>query len=195
MMHAEFVSQRDLYRYIPSMVPQPIAYGQYASDPKTFFFLCKFIEMTEEIPRPPKFCATMAELHKKSMEDGPKRFGYDYSTVQGCIPLNNTWSDNWSDFFVKAMSHMIEKEAETQGPSEEIEELKPALLNKVIPRLLKPLERGRDPIKPCLVHGDLWHGNTSVSIDTGEPYIFDSCVLWAHNECLYQTHLQPTAKS
>jgi protein-ribulosamine 3-kinase len=75
------------------------------------------------------------------------------------------------------MKSMMDHEAETQVPSQEIDNLKPALLNKVIPRLLRPLQEADDPIEPCLVHGDLWHGNTSVSVDTGAPYAFDSCVL------------------
>ena len=183
-MRGEFASQEAMYRYIPNMVPKPIISGQYASDPKMYFYLCEFVEMTEEIPRPPKFCARLASLHLQSMEDSPGKYGYDFNTTQGNIPLDNTWHDSWADFFANAMEHMIKQEAATQGSSQEIEKLKPALINKVIPRLLRPLETGEERIKPCLVHGDLWHGNTSVSVESGEPYVFDSCVLWAHNECI-----------
>ena len=183
MMRGEFESQNAIHHYVPALIPKPFIFGQYKSDSKTFFYLSEFVEMTGEIPQPRQFCALLASLHHQSMEDSPNKYGYQISTTQGNISLNNGWEESWSDFFAKAMTHMIEQKAKTQGPSKEIEELTPAMINKVIPRLLRPLETGDQPIRPCLVHGDLWHGNTSVSVETGDPYVFDSCVLWAHNEC------------
>lgn len=180
-MHGEHESQKTLYGLSPSFVPQPIAWGSYKNEPEKYFFLCDFINMTGEIPGPAKFCKKLAELHLKSMENPPKDgFGFHMNTSQGNIPLNNTWNKSWEAFFTQSIVHMIDAEAKTQGPSNEIAELKEPLLKKVIPRLLRPLE---NKIKPCLVHGDLWHGNTSVVVDTMEPLAFDSCVLWAHNEC------------
>ncbi|KAH7634183.1 Fructosamine kinase-domain-containing protein [Sordaria sp. MPI-SDFR-AT-0083] len=61
----------------------------------------------------------------------------------------------------------------------------------VISYLLAP-ERLKDagtgePVKPCLVHGDLWVGNTGTNTtDTGEgggePVIFDPAAFYTHNE-------------
>lgn len=67
----------------------------------------------------------------------------------------------------------------------EFEELKKEVMDKVVPRLLRPLETGGRSITPCLVHGDLWDGNASVDVDTGRPIIFDGAPLYAHNECEY----------
>jgi len=214
MMQGEFESQRALYSIVPSFIPKPIAYGHFESDPSTHFFLCDFINMTDEIPAPGKLCSKLAELHIKSMQmwspddqygynmnapegtqlaesytknmlmSSPNElFGYKINTTQGNILLDNTPCKTWEEFFKRAMKHMIKKEAKTQGPSKEIDDLSTPLLEKVIPRLLRPLETEGRSIRPCLVHGDLWHGNTSVAADTKEPYAFDSCVLWAHNEC------------
>ena len=212
-MQGEFESQRALYSLVPSFVPKPIAYGQYAADKKTYFLLSDFIEMSDEIPAPALFCEKLAELHNKSMQlwvpeansyrfhitqgtqlkeadmknlqmPSPNHlFGYHTDTTQGNILLDNTPCSSWEGFFKRSMKHMIEREARTHKPSKDIEDLSRPLLDKVIPRLLRPLETGGRSIRPCLVHGDLWHGNTSVATDTKEPYIFDSCVLWAHNEC------------
>ena len=184
-MEGEHASEAALSRYIPNMVAEPIGAGHYASDPKTWFYLCAFVEMTEESPRPPEFCASLASLHLQSMGESPGgKYGYDRPTTQGIIPLDNTWCDSWSDFFANAMEQMIKQEVKSQGPSKEMEKFGPDLIKKVIPRLLRPLETSPESIRPCLVHGDLWDGNTSVSTDSGEPYVFDSCVLWAHNECM-----------
>jgi fructosamine-3-kinase len=92
MMRGEYESQLNLYRYAPAFIPKPLAWAQFASDPKTFLILCDFIEMTES-PRPPEFCRQLAQLHLTSMKDterNPHKFGYDIHTVQGCIPLDNT---------------------------------------------------------------------------------------------------------
>lgn len=181
MMEGECRSQKALYEMNPSFVPKPLDWGTYDSDPNTHFFLCEFIDMTGDIPGPGKFCAKLADLHIKSMERGSERgYGFEFNTTQGNIPLLNDFDKNWESFFSKALKNMIEYEEKTQGESKDIERLQKPLFEKVIPRLLRPLEKN---IKPCLVHGDLWHGNTSVAATTNEPYAFDSCVLWAHNEC------------
>jgi protein-ribulosamine 3-kinase len=184
MMEGEFESQQALYDYVPSFIPKPIAWGTF-KDKNTHFFLSDFVEMTDSIPTPAKFCAKLAELHGKSMEKSSPgtKFGFQMNTTQGNILLNNEWCDTWEMFFSRAMDHMINREQVTQGPCPEIDELRKPLLEKVIPRLLRPLESNERSIRPCLVHGDLWHGNTLVSSKTGDPYAFDSCVLWAHNEC------------
>ena len=55
--------------------------------------------------------------------------------------------------------------------------------DKVVPRLLRPLETGGRSIRPSLIHGDLWHGNAETDAETGEPVIFDAASFYAHNEC------------
>lgn len=64
-----------------------------------------------------------------------------------------------------------------------MDELLAVLLDKVIPRLLRPLQTGGRPIKPSLCHGDLWHGNVGVDVATDEPNLYDPCARYAHNEC------------
>jgi protein-ribulosamine 3-kinase len=62
------------------------------------------------------------------------------------------------------------------------------LLEKVIPRLLRPLETGPVTLQPCLIHGNLWYGNTAIDLDTGKPITFDASALWGHNECESSLH-------
>jgi protein-ribulosamine 3-kinase len=81
------------------------------------------------------------------------------------------------------MKRMLELEEIAQGPSEELDQLLVPLYEKVIPRLLRPLEIGGRQVQPCLVHGDLWYGNALMDLATDKPITFDACAFWAHNEC------------
>ena len=184
MMFGEYESQKALYDFVPSFIPKPINWGTYV-DKKTHFFLSEFIEMTDNIPPPSKFCAKLTELHSKSMQKSSPRghFGFHLNTCQGNILLTNDWCDTWEEYFRRALEEMIKREQLTQGPCPEIDKLQKPLIEKVVPRLLRPLESNGRSIRPCLVHGDLWHGNASIYSDINEPYAFNSCTLWAQNEC------------
>lgn len=55
-------------------------------------------------------------------------------------------------------------------------------LGNVVPRLLLPLQSEGRVLKPCLVHGDCWDGNTALDANTGAAFIFDACSFYGHNE-------------
>ena len=55
-------------------------------------------------------------------------------------------------------------------------------LDKVVPRLLLPLQSDGRVLKPSLVHGDCWDGNTAMNAGTKEAFIFDACSFYGHNE-------------
>jgi protein-ribulosamine 3-kinase len=78
---------------------------------------------------------------------------------------------------------MLDINVERGGPWEEMEELRASMIEKVIPRLLRPLEMNGRSVKPALIHGDLWCGNTAVDVQTDRPLIFDPASFYAHNEC------------
>ena len=69
------------------------------------------------------------------------------------------------------------------GARQELEDLMPSLFEKVIPRLLRPLESGGNKIVPSLVHGDLWCGNVAATMAEDAAIIYDPSCFWAHNEC------------
>ncbi|MCJ1352958.1 MAG: hypothetical protein MMC33_002942 [Icmadophila ericetorum] len=137
--------------------------------------------MTDDIPDIQVFPAKVAELHKKRISPNGK-YGFEVETYQGTIPQAVAWQDSWEIFFSNSMKRILAKEEESQGPDEEMKQLSEALINKVIPRLLRPLETGGRQIQPRLVHGDIWDGNISTDIDTNMPMIFDATCLYAHNE-------------
>lgn len=84
------------------------------------------------------------------------------------------------------MKDVLRIREERSGPSSALEELLPALFEKVIPRLLRPLETGGRKLAPVLVHGNLWRGNVAAVKDSpGRGVIFDSASFFAHNECIF----------
>lgn len=99
------------------------------------------------------------------------------------MPQYNTWTESWEDFFTRSTERLMTTVEESQGPDKELRILFEQTMEKVVPRLLRPLETGGRKIKPSLVHGDLYSGNVSVDVEDGRPVLYDATCLYAHNEC------------
>jgi protein-ribulosamine 3-kinase len=79
----------------------------------------------------------------------------------------------------------LKVQEERVKPNLELNKLLPSLFEKVISRLLRPLEVEGQRIQPVLVHGDLWYGNTGIIDEsTEEGIVFDLSSFWVHNECM-----------
>lgn len=138
--------------------------------------------MIDDMPDPENFGALLSKLHRKSASP-TGQFGFHITTYAGNLPQFVGWEDSWETFFAKSMRQALDLEIERKGPSEELDVLSDALFQKVIPRLLKPLESEGRAVKPSLIHGDLWYANAGIDIDSGQPLVFDACCFFAHNEC------------
>lgn len=171
-----------LHNALPELVPKPIAWGTYEKEPDVHFFLCNFHDMTEDIPDISSFPAMLAQLHKNGVSPTGK-FGFPVQTYQGRLPQNTTECDTWEECFSRGIEQFFKLEEKAQGYDEEMAQLRKGIMEKVIPRLLRPLETEGRKVVPRLVHGDLWDGNTSVDAATGLPLIFDACASYAHHEC------------
>lgn len=182
MMLAEFTSTKAIHGVLPDFAPRPLGWGTYESDPDCHFYLATFHEMAEELPDVNAFAWKVAELHMTS-ESPNGKFGFPVTTFSGNAPQNNSWTDTWEEFLSQAFTHMLCLEEESQGPSEEMKKLGAALINTVIPRLIRPMEIDGRKVKPCLIHGDLWYGNACTDLKTGNPIIFDACSFYGHHEC------------
>jgi protein-ribulosamine 3-kinase len=185
MAHSEFEAMRTIKGVLPELVPQPIAWGTYTTVPETHFILSEFRDfhdIDEMIPDPDTLGSLLATLHKKSVSPNGK-FGFHITMYAGNLPQNVGWEDSWETFFAKSMRYALDLEIERKGPDPELEILSQALFDKVIPRLLRPLESDGRRVKPSLVHGDLWYANSGVDKANGQNLIFDACSFYAHNEC------------
>jgi protein-ribulosamine 3-kinase len=182
MVHGEFEAMKAIYKLLPDFAPEPIAWGTYEMTPDTHFFLCEFRDMTDDMPDPHKFTSLLAKLHQNGTSPNGK-FGFHVTTYSGNLPQMVEWEDNWERFFAKSMRCALDHEIKAKGHDPEFDVLVPILFNKVIPRLLRPLESEGRKVKPALVHGDLWYANSGKDVDTDTSLIFDACSFYAHNEC------------
>ncbi|KAI1314240.1 Fructosamine kinase-domain-containing protein [Xylaria venustula] len=186
MMEGEFESLKAIYSVSPDFAPQPYAWGRFSEDvlssESTYFILMQFREVGEQPPNPLKFPARLAEFHKKSKSPTGK-FGFHITTCHSKLPqITNCWEDSWETLYKKQLAQMIFLDKEKHGEWPEFQKLCQLTLEKVIPRLLGPLQSEGRTIEPCLIHGNLWDENTATDMDTGEPFIFDGSSFYGHNE-------------
>ncbi|KAJ5094547.1 alcohol dehydrogenase [Penicillium angulare] len=180
-LKGEFEATSTIYSIVPDFCPKPIAWGTFYDDPDSHFYLCKFYSFTNGVPEPSLFCERLAELHLSPSPEG--KFGFHCTTYNGDLPQDNTWFDSWEAFFAHGLRHILKLRDIRAGTNDELDALLPELFEKVIPRLLRPLETGGRKIKPSLVHGDLWWGNAGIiNSATREGIIYDPASFYAHNE-------------
>ena len=140
--------------------------------------------MIDELPEVEAFVSVVASFHRKSMGKSPNgKWGFHTETGLPFVQDDNGYEHTWEELFSKMMKRMIEKEESAHGQEDELDDLKVDLFQKVIPRLLRPLESGGRSIQPCLIHTDLWPGNILPDVNTDTLMIYDSRAMWGHHEC------------
>lgn len=159
MMEGEFESMKVIHAVTPEFAPKPLAWGTFKSNPDQHFFLSDFHTMVTELPERYGFVSNLAKLHRTSVSPNGK-FGFDVTTYNGNIPQDVRWTDTWEECFTNGTRKDFELEREARGPSQDLDDLTGPLFEKVIPRLLRPLEMCGRKLKPSFVHGDLWYGNS-----------------------------------
>ena len=140
-----------------------------------------FIELKPTLPEPVELCARIVEIHQKSVSPTGK-FGFHVPKCHGKNLQMNTWTSSWAECFTEILTWFFNEDVRQNGNWPEYEAAFTKVTSRVIPALLGALQSDGRSIKPCLVHGDLWDKNTGVSVETGEPVVFDASALYAHNE-------------
>ncbi|KAJ9609218.1 hypothetical protein H2200_006990 [Cladophialophora chaetospira] len=182
MMEGEFNGMSELYKTMPELVPKPFTWGKFSTEsPETYFFLAEFIDMSDRVPDPNQLCSKLAKLHRIS-ESPTGKFGFHITTCQGRRPQAVAWESNWTTFFGNLLRHVIAMDDAENDRWHALTRLEDRLLSHVVPSLLDNLTKDGHVVKPCLIHGDLWEGNTGTSYATGQVYLFDAAVMYAHNE-------------
>ena len=182
MLEREFNSMRELYKTASKFVPKPYTWGKLnVSNHDTYFFLCEFIEMTNQDPDPAQLCNKLVQMHQAS-ESPTGMFGFHVKTYQGNLVQQTAWNPSWTDYYVQLLQGAMRLDTEINGNWKNLKQCVDRLISHVVPQVLGPLESEGRIVKPCLIHGDLWDGNIGTDIETGNIYIFDASAHYAHHE-------------
>ena len=182
MLEGEFNSMCELYKTAPGFVPKPYTWGKLnVSNPDTYFLLCDFIEMTNQNPDPVQLCSKLVGMHQASISP-TTMFGFHVNTCQGNLAQQTAWNPSWVAYYIQLVRGAMQLNTEVNGQWRNLEQCVDRLISHIVPQVLGPLESEGRVVKPCLIHGDLWDGNIGTDFETGEIYVFDASVHYAHNE-------------
>lgn len=182
MMEGEYWAMTELFKTINRAIPKPIARGKFQRQhPPTYFFLCDFVDMSNQMPDPDRLCALITDLHRNSISP-TGRFGFHVRTTQGRTSQAVDWEVSWTKCFTNILQHVLSEDLRINGPWPELEQIAAITISRVIPRLIGALEKNGRSVKPSLIHADLWEGNTGTLLETGDIVLFDPGSYYAHNE-------------
>ncbi|KAL9580854.1 MAG: hypothetical protein Q9203_006138 [Teloschistes exilis] len=173
---------RELYSTAPTFVPKPYTWGKLdVSNPDAYFFPCEFIDMTNQEPDPVQFCTKLKKMHQTSVSPTGK-FGFHVNTCQGNLAQQTTWNSSWVQYYIQLVRGAMRLNTEINGKWRNLQQCVDRLISHVVPQVLGPLGSDGRVVKPCVIHGDLWSGNTGTDRETGEVHAFDASVHYAHHE-------------
>ncbi|MCJ1430405.1 hypothetical protein MMC29_008323, partial [Sticta canariensis] len=178
----EYESLKAIHAVSPGFAPEAYAWGKYKiKESEAYFLLEEFRDIREQPADPVRLARRLADLHHRSKSPTGK-FGFHVKTWHGGIAQDvNQWDDSWAALFGRHLGHIVEV-AKPILNSREFDIVSKLTLEKVVPRLLHPLQENGRVLKPSLIHGDCWDGNTALDAKTGEAFVFDMCSFYGHNE-------------
>lgn len=116
-----------------------------------------------------KFGVQLAKLHQWGEQ---KEYGFDNENYIGATLQPNSWSKKWSRFFSEQrIGWQLQLLAE-KG-------IRFGNISDIVTHIDRRLQH-HNP-KPALLHGDLWHGNTSNT--AFGPICYDPACYWGDREC------------
>jgi len=112
----------------------------------------------------------IAQLHRKTAS----AFGFDHSNYCGTTIQDNTWTDNWPEFYAQQrIWSLVEQIKKTRGMSSEEQKI----YEKLVARMSDLLPH---QTVPSLIHGDLWSGNYMYTANG--PALIDPACYYADRE-------------
>ncbi|KAJ4159529.1 uncharacterized protein LMH87_008427 [Akanthomyces muscarius] len=181
MCEGEYESLKAIDAVVPGFVPKPYAWGPY-EDGEAYFLLAEFREFRSQPAKPESLAKGLAKLHAQSVSP-TGRFGFHTRTNHGRIRQNvGFWDDSWCAVLQAHLGHIIDLAGPILVDLPNFDAVAQLVLKHVVPRLLLPLQQDGRTLKPSLLHGDCWDGNTATDACTGEAFVFDPCSFYGHSE-------------
>ncbi|KAF2839187.1 Ketosamine-3-kinase [Patellaria atrata CBS 101060] len=195
MFEGEYASFRALHAACPTICPDAYGWGRFTSSPSTYFLVEDFLRLTSRSSSGSSgtsLATNLARLHTTPApipENYSKpMFGFPVTTCCGDTPQDNSWKEDWAEFFGENRLRFILARSEmANGSDAGLRELVEQTISQVVPRLLSAshLNNG-EGVTPVVVHGDLWSGNASrgsIGDSTSvQDVVFDPSSCYAHSE-------------
>ena len=167
MFAAEMLGLEQMYNTNTIRVPQPLCWGTTAN---SSYIVLEWLEMANGNSKSwQKMGRNLAAMHKISSNRG---FGWNMNNTIGSTPQINTWKSDWIEFYIQDRLSYQFQLAKRKGENFALQDQ----LLAAIPKLLANYQ-----VQPSLVHGDLWGGNASFTVDY-EPVIFDPATYFGDRE-------------
>ncbi|MBD1928169.1 fructosamine kinase family protein [Trichocoleus sp. FACHB-90] len=167
MFEAEALGLQQMLETNSIRVPKPICWG---TEGNSAYLVLEWLELGRGNTQSwEKMGQQLAAMHHWVGKDA---FGWDRNNTIGSTPQINTWTAAWGEFYVEhRLGYQFGRALRRGGhfPNQE-------RLLEAIPELLAD----RQP-QPSLVHGDLWGGNASCTVE-GEPVVFDPAAYYGDRE-------------
>ena len=150
------------------VIPEVVLMGEVGEVPG--FILLEFLEPGVVSHQEEKLGQGLAYLHRSRGTD----FGFSHDNYCGATPQRNSWSDNWSTFFIQnRLLFLLKLIRDRRGINHAKQQIYDRLTDK-LPDLLP------DKSEPVLIHGDLWSGNYLYT--TSGPALIDPASYFADRE-------------
>ena len=168
MFAAEADGLAELARSGTVRVPQLIATGQSEA---LVFLALEWLQLEAADSKvEQQFGEQLAELHRTTKD----RFGWNRDNTIGLTAQQNTWNEDWVDFYREHRLAFQLRLAADNGFRGDLQDRGARLLKRL------PIFFERSDTVASLLHGDLWGGNWGCS--EGRPVIFDPAVYYGDRE-------------
>lgn len=167
---AEFKGLQSLREASQIAIPNIFGCGEFEN--KSFLAM-EYLELVSHTATSQaELGALLALMHQERV---PFSFGFETSTWLGETRQDNTWTDDWVEFFkTRRLKYQLSLLEKNYG---DVEIIRQGFdLCERLSMYFSDLQ-----IKPSLLHGDLWHGNTGCNLQ-GKPVIFDPASYYGHSE-------------
>jgi len=190
----EHASLNAISSVVPNLCPRSHAHGRFQSDGNKFFLVTDFIDLHSK-SHPggsgESLSRKLARLHTttpaEAEAESGRRFGFPVTTCCGSTPQDNSWRSSWREFYAdNRLRHIVRVGlGKHKGQDAELSDAVETVAAKVVPRLLDVVDE-ISPIRPVVVHGDLWSGNHGRGRIGGqggtEEVVFDASAVYGHSE-------------
>lgn len=163
MAEAEYEGQNAISAIIPDHAIPPIAWGHYTNDRTKAWFLTHFRPLKLFHPDDESLSELLTVLKTlyRASTSPTGHFGFHTTSFFGPPAMVVDWTSDWALFWTRELLSALAYMQRLRGADHdaELQALTEQLVERVVPRLLVPLQTGGRTIRPVLCHGDLWDGN------------------------------------